>query len=60
MEENKPSVIENEDLTSKIMRGLRLAHRRMIKYKIKNNQSLVISHNGKIITLKAADFHKLK
>ncbi|NJM79328.1 MAG: hypothetical protein HC854_06380 [Flavobacterium sp.] len=49
-----------DDFASKILKGLKLAHKKMIKSKIDKNQSLVISHKGKIIKVKAADFHRLE
>lgn len=60
MEKNsKKSKLESETFQEKVIRGLKLAHKRMIKSKIEKNQSLVILHNGKIITIKASDFSKL-
>lgn len=62
MGNNKIEVVNTstEDFASKILKGLKLAHKRMIKSKIEKNQSLVISHKGKIIKVKASDFHKLE
>ncbi|WP_396217116.1 hypothetical protein [Flavobacterium sp.] len=60
MEKNsKKGKLEPETFQEKVIRGLKLAHKRMIKSKIEKNQSLVLFHNGKIITIKASDFSKL-
>ena len=60
MEKINMAVKAENDLAFRILKGIRLAHKRMIKYKIRNNQSVVFSHNGKIIDCIAADFHKYK
>ena len=49
-----------DDLASQLIKGIKLAHKRMIKSKIEKNQSLVLCHNGKIVTIKASEFHTLK
>lgn len=56
----KSNKIELDDFTTKLIKGIKLAHKRMIKAKIEKNQSLVLCHNGKIITIKASEFHTLK
>jgi hypothetical protein len=56
---SKNSKLGDETFQEKVIRGLKLAHKRMIKSKIEKNQSLVLYHNGKIITVKASEFYKL-
>jgi hypothetical protein len=43
----------------KVVKGLKLSSKRMIETKIEKNQSLVIMRDGKIITIKASELHKL-
>lgn len=46
---------ENNELIDKILKGLELTQKKLIKYKKDRNLTLVISHNGKITHLKAKD-----
>ncbi len=48
-----------DDFHEKVTKGLKLSFQRMIQSKIEKNQSVVIMKNGKLITVKAADLHKL-
>lgn len=49
----------NSDFNKKVMQGLKLCYKRLVKSKIQQNESMVIMHNGKIITIKASELHKL-
>lgn len=44
---------------SNVLKGLKLSSERMIQTKIEKNQSVVIMRDGKIITVKASELHKL-
>ena len=44
-----------KDLHAKIIRGLELAYSRLLSSKQKDDADLVISRNGKIVTVKARD-----
>ncbi len=44
---------------SNVVKGLKLSSERMIQTKIEKNQSVVIMRDGKIITVKASELHKL-
>jgi len=43
----------------KVIKGLKLCYKNLVKSKIEKNESMVIMHNGKIITIKASEIHKL-
>lgn len=49
-----------KEMEQKILEGLKLTHDRLIAHKIKHDQSLAYSYNGKLIVIKARDLHKLK
>lgn len=49
----------NSSFINKVIKGLKLSSERMIQSKIEKNQSLVIMREGKIITIKASELHKL-
>ena len=45
-------VIEYDEFTKKLLKGLDLSYQRLIEYKRKNNGELVIMKDGKIIKFK--------
>lgn len=49
-----------KEMEQKILEGLKLTHERLIAHKIKHDQSLAYSYNGKLIVIKARELHKLK
>jgi hypothetical protein len=49
----------NSDFNTKVMQGLKLCYKRLVKSKIQQNESIVIMHNGKIITIKASELKNL-
>ena len=49
-----------KEMEQKILEGLKLVHDRLIAHKIKHDQSLAYSYNGKLIVIKARELHKLK
>ena len=54
IQENKQS-----DFMEKVTKGLKISYEKLIKIKIERNQSIVIMREGKIITIKASELHKL-
>ncbi len=48
------------DIEKKILEGLKLSSKKMIETKIKNNQSIVVMQDGKIVTLTVEDLKKLQ
>ena len=46
---------EVKDMRDKIIRGLELSYQRLLISKVKENGELVISRDGKIVRVKAAD-----
>ena len=50
---------KSDEFHEKVMRGLKLSYERMIQSKIEKNQSMVIMRDGKVITVKASELHKL-
>ncbi|MBN1633220.1 MAG: hypothetical protein JW917_03540 [Ignavibacteria bacterium] len=46
---------EHKELEKKIVKGFKLAHKKMIKEKIKNDEYVIVSINGKIVRKKARD-----
>ena len=46
------------NLADLIAQGVKLAYKRMLEEKSKNNQELIICENGKIIRLRAKDVLK--
>jgi hypothetical protein len=51
---------KGSELSDKIMEGLRLSYDKMILEKIAKDQSVVMMHKGKMITIKAAEVCNLK
>jgi len=47
-----------KELRSKIIRGIELSYNRLLIAKQKEDGELVISRNGKIVTIKARDIAK--
>ncbi len=43
----------------KVTKGLKISYERLIQSKIEKNQSVVIMHDGKVITIKASELNKL-
>ena len=56
---SKKVVTKIDDFHEKVAKGLKLSFERMIQTKIEKNQSVVIMRDGKIITIKASELHKL-
>ncbi len=54
IQENKQS-----DFMQKVTKGLELCYKNLVQTKIQNNQSMVIMHNGKVITIKASELKNL-
>jgi len=46
---------EHKELEKKITKGILLAHKRMVKEKIKNDEYVVVSINGKNVRKKAKE-----
>lgn len=55
IKENKQS-----DFMDKVAKGLKLSYERMIQSKIEKNQSVVMMHKGKMITIKASEVCNLQ
>lgn len=51
---------EHKELEKKIIKGFKLAHKRMIREKIKNDEYVVVSINGKIVRKKARELYVKK
>ena len=47
----------HKELERKITKGILLAHKRMVKEKIKNDEYVVVSINGKIVRKKAKEIY---
>ncbi len=56
---SKKCVNKADDFHIKVMKGLKLSYERLIQSKIEKNQSVVIMREGKVITVKASELHKL-
>ena len=56
---SKKVVSKIDDFHEKVTKGLKVSFDRMIQTKIEKNQSVVIMRDGKIITIKASELHKL-
>ena len=54
------SVNLHVEIKKKILEGLKISTKKMIETKIKNNQSIVVMQDGKIVTLTAEDLKKLQ
>lgn len=49
----------HSEFISKVLKGLKLSSERIIQSKIEKNQSVVIMRDGKVITVKASELHKM-
>ena len=49
---------KQSDFMEKVTKGLKFSYERLIQSKIEKNQSVVIMHDGKVITIKASELHK--
>ena len=49
------TVAEKEDIFKKVMDGFRLAHKRLVEKAKRDDDTLVIERNGKIVHVKARD-----
>lgn len=47
----------HKELEKKITKGMMLAHKRMVKEKIKNDEYVIISINGKNVRKKAKEIY---
>lgn len=47
------------DFVEKVSQGLKISFEKLVQTKIQNNQSLVIMHNGKVVTVKASELKNL-
>ncbi|MBL7733369.1 MAG: hypothetical protein JNM88_20475 [Chitinophagaceae bacterium] len=47
--------LDTEDIKKKILEGTKLALRRLVESKIRENSFLVFSENGKVVKVKAKD-----
>ncbi len=43
----------------KVYKGLQRSYKKLVKSKIEKDQSMVVMHNGKVVTVKAAELKKL-
>lgn len=55
----KKEASKQSDFIQKVTKGLKLSYKQLIKSKIEKNQSVVIMHNGKMITIKASELKNL-
>ena len=51
----KTALPEQSDFFRKVTKGLQRSYRNLVKSKAEKNQSMVIMHNGKVMTVKAAE-----
>ena len=51
---------EISDLSKKIMDGLIYSSKKMFEEKLRNDSMMVVSHNGKAITVRASEIAKLR
>ena len=51
---------KHSEFTIKVMKGLKLSYEKMIADKIAKDQSVVMMHKGKMITIKASEVCNLK
>ena len=56
---SKKEVNKTDDFHTKVMKGMKLSYERLIQSKIEKNQSTVIMRDGKVITVKASELHKM-
>ena len=57
-DDEKKLVLEHDELTEKIMKGLDLTFEKLLKEKIAKDASFVFSENGKIVTVRARDYKR--
>ena len=50
---------QQSDFMEKVSKGLKISYATLVETKIQNNQSMVIMHNGKVITVKASELKNL-
>ena len=50
---------KESDFFVKVIEGMKLVSKRLIEDKIAKDQSLVIMRDGKVITVKASELHKV-
>jgi hypothetical protein len=55
----KKEVPQQSDFIRKVTKGLQRSYKQLIKAKIEKNQSVVIMHNGKMMTVKASELKNL-
>jgi len=46
---------ENNPIRGKILKGMELTHKRLIKYKKERNFDLIVSKDGKVVRIPAKD-----
>lgn len=51
----KTALHEQSDFIRKVTKGLQQSYKKLVKTKAEKNQSMVIMHNGKVMTVKAAE-----
>ncbi len=51
--------MRQSDFISKVNKGLKRSYKQLVKAKIEKDQSMVIMHNGKMITVKASEIKNL-
>ncbi len=49
----------NSVFNKKVLKGLEICYKNLVQSKIEKNQSMVIMHNGKVITVKASEIKNL-
>ncbi|MBD2751511.1 hypothetical protein [Spirosoma validum] len=49
------TVSKQEDISEKVMKGFRLAHKRLVEKAKREDDTLVIERDGKIMHIKARD-----
>ncbi|GAO30474.1 hypothetical protein [Geofilum rubicundum] len=47
--------MKTKNIREKVLKGLELTHKRLIKSKKERNFDLVVSQNGQIVTIRAKD-----
>lgn len=50
---------KQSDFMEKVTKGLKISYKKLVETKIQNNQSMVIMHNGKVVTVKASELKNL-
>ena len=51
----KTALPEQSDFIRNFTKGLQQSYRNLVKSKAEKNQSMVIMHNGKVMTVKASE-----